>query len=292
MPKLSAVRVMFLLGAIVASPAWGQSRADGKAGDAAGRHVLADFDVRDAAPLEGLSGPSGDRAKAIVDGRRGALETFLASPEAAGLGMRISPNRFGLPKTFFREGHALTEPSTAPPEDIARNFLRAHRTLFPFTAPEVDGLRLVSKDDTGGAVFLAFQQTLNGIDVFNGQIKLTMNAAGEVIHAGADEVVPELNLSTTPRLSAAEAVSAAFEKTGIAAPPYSTRQPRDRFAWYTSPQPMCSCARSTTSRNCSGCCSMIASGRSASATPFVRGSVASADSMRAAVASMSPSPTT
>jgi uncharacterized protein (TIGR03437 family) len=86
----------------------------------------------------------------------------------------------------------------------------------------VDGLRLVSKDDTGGAVFLAFQQTLNGIDVFNGQIKLTMNAAGEVIHAGADEVVPELNLSTTPRLSAAEAVSAAFEKTGIAAPVLSS----------------------------------------------------------------------
>jgi hypothetical protein len=33
--------------------------------------------------------------------------------------------------------------------------------------------------------FLAFYQTLNGIDVFNGQIKFTLSKTGEVIHAGA-----------------------------------------------------------------------------------------------------------
>src|ERR1017187_4161336 len=102
--KLTAVRVVFLLGAIVAPPAWGQSRADGKTGDAARKHVLADFDVRDSAPPEALPGTAADQAKGIVEGRRGAIETFLASPAAAGLGMRISPNRYGLPKTFFREG--------------------------------------------------------------------------------------------------------------------------------------------------------------------------------------------
>ena len=165
MSSPTAVRVVFLLGAIVASAAWGQSRGDGKAGDAARNHALADFDVRYSAPPEARSGA--DRSKAIVEGRRGAIATFLASPEAAGLGIRIIPNQYGLPKTFFREGHALTAPSKAPPEDIARNFLRANRTLFPLTAPEIDGLRLVSKDDSGGAVFLAFYQTLNGIEVFN-----------------------------------------------------------------------------------------------------------------------------
>ena len=221
MSKLTAVHTMILLGVLAASPAWGQSRADGKAGDAARKHVLADFDVRDSAPPEALSGRGADQAKALVERRRGAIEAFLASPAAAGLGMRIVPNRYGLPKTLFREGHALSAPSTAQPEDIARNFLRAHRTLFPLTAPDVDGLRLVSKDNSGGAVFLAFHQTLNGVGVFNGQIKFTLSATGEVIHAGADEVVPELNLSTKPRLSAAEAVSAAFEKIGMAAPALS-----------------------------------------------------------------------
>jgi uncharacterized protein (TIGR03437 family) len=207
---------------MVAFPAWGQSRADGKAGNAAVKRALADFDVRDSAPLDARSGPGADQAKAMVERRRGAIKTFLASPAAAGLGMRVAPNRYGLPKTFFREGHALTAPSTAQAEDIARNFLRTHRTLFPLTAPEIDSLRLVSKDASGGAVFLAFHQTLNGIDVFNGQIKFTLSATGEVIHSGADEVVPELNLSTKPRLSAAEAVSAAFAKTGLAAPALSS----------------------------------------------------------------------
>ena len=218
---LNDVRVVLLLGAIAASPAWGQSRADGKAGDAARNHALADFDLRHSAPPEARSGTGADRSTAVVEGRRGAIAAFLASPEAAGLGVRIVPNPYGLPKTFFREGHALTAPSKAQPEDIARNFLRANRAVFPLTASEINGLRLASKDDSGGAVFLAFYQTLNGIDVFNGQIKFTLSGAGEVIHAGADEVVPELNLSTKPRLSAEEAVSAAFAKTGMAAPALS-----------------------------------------------------------------------
>src|SRR5204863_2784625 len=105
--------------------------------------------------------------------------------------------------------------------DIARNFLRTNRTLFPLAAAEVDGMRLVGKDASGGAMFLTFNQTLNGIDVFDGQIKVTLNASGEVVHAGADEVIPELSLSTVPRLSAEQAVSAAFEKIGMAAPALS-----------------------------------------------------------------------
>jgi uncharacterized protein (TIGR03437 family) len=205
---------------MVAIPAWGQTSATRKAGDAASKIALADFDVRDSATPRAAV-PGAERTKTIVDGRRGTINAFLASPEAAGLGVRISPNRFGLPKTFFREGQALSAPSKATPEDTARNFLRAHRTLFPLSATEVEELRLVSKDDSGGAVFLAFHQTLNGIDVFNGQIKFTLSAKGEVIHAGADEVVPDLSLSTTPQMSAAEAVGAAFATIGLAAAPLS-----------------------------------------------------------------------
>ena len=171
MSKLTLVRAMFLLGTIATYPAWGQSPADGKAGDAGKNRVIADFDVRDSALPERSSGLGREQSKAMVERRRGAIESFLASPAAANSGMRIVPNRYGLPKTFFREGRALSAPSTARPEDIARDFLRTHRTLFPLAAREVDGLRLVVKDVSGGAVFLAFNQTLNGIDVFNGQIE-------------------------------------------------------------------------------------------------------------------------
>jgi uncharacterized protein (TIGR03437 family) len=169
---------------LLAAVAWGQS----------------DYDVRDLAASE--------QAKTTVERRRGAIESFLASP-AAGLGMRVAPNRYGLPKTIFREGRALSAPSTLDAEEIARTFLRAHRAIFPLTAPEIDGMRLVGKDASSGAVFLSFNQTLNGLDVYNGLIKFTLNAAGEIVHAGADEVVPELNLPTQPRLSAEDALKAA-----------------------------------------------------------------------------------
>ncbi len=80
---------------LLAAAAWGQS----------------DYDVRDLAASE--------QAKATVERRRGAIESFLASP-AAGLGLRVVPNRYGLPKTIFREGRALTAPSTLDAEEIAR----------------------------------------------------------------------------------------------------------------------------------------------------------------------------
>ncbi len=169
----------------------------------------ADFDMRDAAAAE--------QGKATVERRRSAIDAFLTAP-GTGPGMRVIPNRYGLPKTMVREGRALTPPSTLDAEVIARNFLRTNKTLFPLTAPEIDGMRLVSRDAAGGAVFLSFNQTLNGIDVFNGQIKFTLNPAGEIVHAGADEVIPELSVSTKPRLSAEEAVKAAFAAAGTPAP--------------------------------------------------------------------------
>jgi hypothetical protein len=70
-------------------------------------------------------------------------------------------------------------------------------------------LRLASEDSSGNATFLAFNQTVNGIDVFNGQIKFTLSKAGEVTMVTTADVVPGLDLSTTPGLNAAEAVQAA-----------------------------------------------------------------------------------
>src|SRR5688572_28701525 len=70
-------------------------------------------------------------------------------------------SRHGLRKTYFRDGGALTPSADGAPEDIARAFLRANRSLT------IDGLRLTGKDVAGRAVFLSFQQTHDGVDVYN-----------------------------------------------------------------------------------------------------------------------------
>jgi uncharacterized protein (TIGR03437 family) len=197
-----AVIAGLCLGALSVHSVCGQSRIDGK------KLVLPDFDARDSTSLP-------EEAKTMLERRHAGVVSLLAEPGGSGSGLRIVPNRYGLPKTLFREGRTLSAPSSQEPEEIARTFLRANSRLFELTSAEVDDLRLVVKDVSGGAVFLTFIQTLNGIDVFNGQIKLTLNAAGEVAHAGADEVVPHLSVSSSARLSAEDAVRAAFQTSGI-----------------------------------------------------------------------------
>ncbi len=215
MPKCSAWLAMVL---IAAWQVLGQSTKEASESSAGKRMRPPDFDVRDTAPSGVPSNGISAQTKAILDRRGAAIEAFIA---AAGAHPRITPNRFGLPKTLVRDGHVLTAPSGGRPEDIARDFLRTNRTLFPFTPSEVDGLRLVADDSSSGATFLTFNQTLDGIDVYNAQIKLTLNAAGEVLFAGADEVIPELTLATNPRLTAEQAVSAAYRSLGLTPPALS-----------------------------------------------------------------------
>jgi uncharacterized protein (TIGR03437 family) len=175
-----------------------------------------DFDIRGLAPATEAERSARRQSDELVARRRGGLESYA---RAAGGSIRLAPNRHGLPKTYSRDGRVLTAPANGEPEDIARAFLRANRTLIPFSAAEIDRLRLTGKDVSGRAVFLAFNQTLDGVDVYNGQIKVTMTAAGEVVHAGVDDIVPQLTLTNTRRITAEQAMGAAFETLGLARPP-------------------------------------------------------------------------
>ena len=171
-----------------------------------------DFDIRDLPPAGERDRTDRDQAQALVESRRVAART------AAGAGARMTLNRHGLPKSWLRDGPALAPASGGTPEETARAFVRANRALLPFTASEIDNLRLASRTSSGRAVFVAFQQTWNGIDVYNGQIKVTLNDAGEVFHAGADDVVPQLTVTNARRLTAEEAITAAYDSLSLGRP--------------------------------------------------------------------------
>ncbi len=179
-------------------------------GQAAKSSSLPDFDARSLAVAARSAG--GVQAKTLVDQRLAKMTAFAATSSSAA-GVRIVPNRLGLPKSFIREGSPLTAASAEAPEAIARNFIRANSTFFPFAPDEVDRLRLTLSNSTGSATFLAFTQTIGGIDVFEGQIKLTLSQKGEVIMAGAAEVIPGVSIPVSPRLSAEDAVAAAFRSS-------------------------------------------------------------------------------
>ena len=207
----SAMLLGILLETAALNQAWGQPA------DTSRKRVLPDFDARDAAVLDEFTGVRQSQARAVTEHRRAAMQLYLAA-RSANPGARITPNRFGVPKVLLRDGRALTAPSTQQPEAIAKSFLRSQAAIFPFAGSEVDALRPLVSDAAGDAVFLAFNQTVNGIDVFNGQIKFTLSKAGEVVAVAAGDVTPGLSLSTTPRLSAEEAVRAAYGATGVEPP--------------------------------------------------------------------------
>src|SRR5262249_19377375 len=172
-----------------------------------------DFDIRE---LESRNGSSNEqrRAAALVEKRKANLTSFAESSEQIQARTRITPNTYGLPKLYLREGRALTTPSALQPAEIARGFLKAEPGVFFLDVTEIDRLRLVLEDVRGNAKFLAFSQTLNGIDVFNGHIKFTLNKEGAIIQVATGDIVPGLSISTTPRLTPDEAVKAAFDTIG------------------------------------------------------------------------------
>ena len=187
------------LGLLFLTAAWAQTRSDARRG------VFPEVDVREPSASPGVQESvqqtlQQSRAKALVERRTADLEAFKAARVTTQPGVRIVPNRHGLPKLFVRDGNALTAASNRDAGEIAKSFLLANGAAFPFTPTEVDQLRLTIRDVAPEATNLVFNQTLNGVDVFEGQIKFTLGKSGEVIQVGCGDVMPGLVLSTTPRI--------------------------------------------------------------------------------------------
>ncbi len=167
------------------------------------------FDIRE---VPGAGAPD---QQALAQ-RLAEAEEFLAAPAPPiPAGLRVVWSQFGLPKSLFHERAALTAPSRDNPERIAKDFLWTYRRVFRFSRAEIENLRLLVNKNDDGAVYLGFNQTVGGLPVFRGQVKVALNAAGEVVHAGVGDVAPSVSVPSSPRLSAQEAVRAAMELVGL-----------------------------------------------------------------------------
>jgi Zn-dependent metalloprotease len=198
-----------------------QSRVRGRS------QKLPDFDIRETSPAPDVP---------IVAQRLSRLTTFQRDADQARLGTRIVPNKYGVPKLYLREGRSLTGPSQLPATEIVKSFLRSQTDIFQLSNNEIDGLRLLMDDSTDTARFVALNQTVSGIDVFNGQIKFTLNKAGEIIQVATGDVVPGLSVSSTPRLRADEAVNAVFASIGSRAGALTTIPGADGKTSFANPR--------------------------------------------------------
>jgi len=195
-----------LLAIAVAGPVWSQTRGEAKKGS------LPDIDLR--TPAVTAQTPQNSPSKTLVDRRAGNMEAFVAGRRVAQPGLRIVSSRYGIPKLMLSDGKALSGPSNRDVDEIARNFLTDNAGAFSFTQSEIGQMRLDVRDIASEATHLVYTQTVNGIEVFQGQIKFTLSKTGEVIQAGSAEAVPGLNVSTIPRLGPDQAEIAARIASG------------------------------------------------------------------------------
>src|SRR5262245_7551518 len=177
------------------------------------KRALPEYDIRDLRTTEAIDNDR-RQANALVERRRANVASFATSPEQIRRGTRIVPNSYGLPKLYMRDRESLSAASPLKPVEIAKGFLLAQPEIFSLSAREIDRLRLAVEDVTDTARFLAFNQTLDGIDVLNGQIKFTLNKDGEIVQVATGDMVPGLNIATAPRLTPEDAVKAAFVSIG------------------------------------------------------------------------------
>src|SRR5262245_25257288 len=148
-----------------------------------------------------------------------AIESFRGrfSPGARNK-LRVVMNDTGLPKTVFNLEESLSAARSDHPDSIGRDFLADHSAKFGLGRAQVMEMKLRNEDHDQGATFLNYEQMIDGIPVFQGQVQVAINADGQVMAVNEGQVIPNARINTTPRLSESEGMQRAFLHAGRLAP--------------------------------------------------------------------------
>lgn len=133
--------------------------------------------------------------------QQAALQTLKTN--AAAPNMTARWNDFGgSPDVIY---DFASQPFSGTPEEAGRAFLSQNAALFGIS--NVNDLQLFSQTQALGGYLLRFKQTFNGIDVKDGGVGLVLNGNKQVVMASGP-YFRDVNVNTTPALSAAQAKSA------------------------------------------------------------------------------------
>ncbi|MGB8511033.1 MAG: M36 family metallopeptidase [Pyrinomonadaceae bacterium] len=192
---------------------------------AGGRATLPNYDIRLAGKGEfidtdlnadTISQTAAPTAGVAVQERASAVENFRASlrPEAAQK-LRAQVNEAGAMKNFFVEGETLSGPQSDTPDNIARGFLKGQADLFALSESGVTTLKLGKEDNDRGTTFLDYTQTVGGIKVFEGNVKVVVNKDGQVLSVREGFLIPaDQKVRVKAALTEAEGIAKAFEHAG------------------------------------------------------------------------------
>jgi Zn-dependent metalloprotease len=175
----------------------------------AGRGEFEDYD------LTSTAGRQIAARNVATHARAAAVDRFRSSFRAeAAQDLRAVANEAGALKNFFIDGATLSEPQSDTADNIARNFLNRHPSLFALKPDDVANLKLVKEDNDQGTVFLDYSQTIGGIKVFEGEVQLVVNRHGEVLSVREGFLMDGPPARLKPTLSEARGIAKAFEHAG------------------------------------------------------------------------------
>ncbi|HKX26718.1 MAG TPA: extracellular metalloproteinase [Blastocatellia bacterium] len=180
--------------------------------------ALPNYDIREevgAARTSGLSQLGAAIGAVDLAKRQQAIESFKAELSSGpGDNLWVVMNEAGVPKMMFNTEGPLSFPQAGTPDSIARNFLANHAEIFgPAT-----GMRVMNEDNDQGTTFMNYEQTLNGIPVFQGQIQVALTPSGQVLSVMAGMLIPEIEMETAPKLTESEGLQRAILHAGRPAP--------------------------------------------------------------------------
>jgi Zn-dependent metalloprotease len=183
--------------------------------------ALPDFDIR--AEIRSVAPGRMNQlgaAVAATDSQvmEGAIESFRAgfSPDTRD-NLRVVMSDIGLPKMVFNSEAPLSAPQLGDPDLIARGFLAEHSAMFGLSRNQIFEMKLRNEDNDQDTTFLNYEQMIDGVHVFLGQVQVAINN-GQVISIGVGQVIPGTGMSTIPTLPEDVGIQRAFQFAGRQAP--------------------------------------------------------------------------
>ncbi|HEY0729477.1 MAG TPA: M36 family metallopeptidase, partial [Pyrinomonadaceae bacterium] len=184
--------------------------------------ALPNFDIRltgrgefNDMDLNSTSGKQNAMQNARTRSRAAAVDQFRSSLKAENAGrLRAEVNEAGAMKNFFIDGGTLSEPRSDTADNIARNFLERHSSVFALSGGNTQELILENEDNDRGTRFLNYTQTVGGLKVFEGQVQIVVNNHGEVLNVREGFLADGPPLKRKGAMNDAKAISKAFEHAG------------------------------------------------------------------------------
>jgi hypothetical protein len=159
--------------------------------------------------------PKSPVARALSATQAAGLRALQA--ESGGSPLVVQYNALtNTPRHLFSRAGYLSQSAEGDAADIARGFLKRWQGIFRFTDADLGTMAIKSRSHISdmGTDVLVFEQQVDGVPVYKGEVLVNVNREGRVLSVGSDSF-PQLKVTNTVAISPAAAIEYAARDMGL-----------------------------------------------------------------------------